>query len=54
MNQYEQERFDGLYSKQLQAIKFQGKLEKTIDIYARALRRIAGYFDCCPDSLNPE
>jgi integrase/recombinase XerD len=32
----------------------QGKREKTVDGYARALRRIAGYFDCCPDNLNPE
>jgi integrase len=54
MNQHEQERFDGLYSKHLQALKLQGKREKTIDGYARALRRIACYFDCCPDSLNPE
>jgi site-specific recombinase XerD len=54
MNHHEQERFDGLYSKHLQALKLQGKREKTIDGYARALRRIAGYFDCCPDSLNPE
>ena len=54
MNQHEQERFDGLYSKHLQALKLQGKREKTIDGYARALRRIAGYFDCCPDSLEPD
>ena len=54
MNQYEQERFDGLSSKQLQALKSQGKLEKTINGYVRALRRIAGYYDCCLDSLNPE
>jgi integrase/recombinase XerD len=54
MNQHEQERFDGLYSKHLHALKLQGKCEKTIDGYARALRRIAGYFDCCPDRLNPE
>jgi site-specific recombinase XerD len=54
MNQHEQERFDRLYSKHLQALKLQGKREKTIDGYARALRRIAGYFDCCPDSLEPD
>ena len=54
MNQHEQERFDGFYAKHLQALKLQGKREKTIDGYARALRRIAGYFDCCPDSLDPE
>ncbi len=54
MNQHDQERFDALYSKHLQALKLQGKREKTIDGYARALRRIAGYFDCCPDSLEPD
>ena len=54
MNQHEQERFDGLYSKYLQALKLQGKCEKTIDGYARALRRIAGYFNCCPDSLEQD
>ena len=54
MNRHEQERFDGLYSKHLQALKLQGKREKTIDGYARALRRITGYFDCCPDSLEPD
>ena len=54
MNQHEQERFDVLYSKHLQALKLQGKREKTIDGYARALRRIAGYFDCCPDTLEPD
>jgi hypothetical protein len=54
MNQHEQERFDGLYSKHLQALKLQGKREKTIDGYARALRRIAGYFDCCPDRIEPD
>jgi integrase/recombinase XerD len=43
-----------LYSKHLQALKLQGKREKKLDGYARALRRIAVYLDCCPDSLNPE
>jgi integrase/recombinase XerD len=54
MNQHEQERFDCLYARHLQALKLQGKREKTVDGYARALRRIAGYFDCCPDHLNTE
>jgi site-specific recombinase XerD len=54
MNQHEQERFDCLYARHLRALKLQGKREKTVDGYARALRRIAGYFDCCPDHLNTE
>jgi site-specific recombinase XerD len=54
MNQHEQKRFDCLYARHLQALKLQGKREKTVDGYARALRRIAGYFDCCPDHLNTE
>jgi hypothetical protein len=32
----------------------QGKAKKTIDAYARAIRRIRDYFDCCPDKLTPE
>ena len=31
MYQHEQERFDSLYAKQLQALKLQGKREKIID-----------------------
>ena len=44
MEQHEQERFDQLYAKHLQALKLQGKRSKTIDGYARAVRRIAGFF----------
>jgi integrase/recombinase XerD len=35
-----------------QALKLQGKRSKTIDGYARAVRRIAGYFNRCPDNLT--
>ena len=28
--------------------------DKTIDVYARAVRRIAHYYDCCPDRLTTE
>ena len=52
MEQHEQERFDQLYAKHLQALKLQGKRSKTIDGYARAVRRIAGFFNRCPDNLN--
>ena len=54
MDQHEQERFDRLYRQHLQALKLQGKRGKTIDGYSRAVRRIAGYFDRCPDTLTPE
>ncbi|MBW6487096.1 MAG: phage integrase N-terminal SAM-like domain-containing protein [Syntrophobacterales bacterium] len=32
-------------------LKLQGKSQKTIDAFARAVRRISAYFDCCPDQL---
>ena len=52
MEQHEQERFEQLYAQHLQALKLQGKRGKTIDGYARAVRRIAGYFNRCPDNLT--
>jgi integrase/recombinase XerD len=52
MEQHEQERFDPLYAQHLQALKLQGKRSKTIDGYSRAVRRIAGYFNRCPDNLT--
>lgn len=45
MEQNEQERLDQLYAQHLQAHKLQGKREKPIDGYARAVRRIAGFFN---------
>jgi len=35
-----------------QALLLQGKRPKTIDAYSRAVRRIAGCFDRCPDNLK--
>lgn len=52
MEQREQERFEILYAKHLQALTLQGKRGKTIDGYARAVRRIAGHFGRCPDNLT--
>ena len=54
MEHHEQEHFDCLYARHLQALKLQGKRGKTIDGYARAVRRIAGHFDRCPDNLTPD
>nr|WP_139800647.1 site-specific integrase [Geothermobacter hydrogeniphilus] len=50
----EQRRFDKLYQRHLRMLKLQGKSPKTIDVYARAVRRVAKHFDCCPDRLTPE
>ena len=40
MNKSEQKLFDELYRDHLRALKLQGMSDKTIDAYARALRRI--------------
>jgi integrase len=50
----EQNRFDTLYKRHLRSLKLQGKSDSTIDLYARAVRRIAQHFDCCPDRLTTE
>ena len=50
----EQSRFDELYLRHLRMLKLQGKSDKTIDVYARAVRRVTLHFDCCPDRLTPE
>jgi integrase len=54
MNQSEANRFNELYERQLKTLKLQGKGKGTIDAYARSIRRIRDYFDCCPDKLKPE
>ena len=54
MKQCEKERFNQLYQRHLRLLKLQGKAQKTIDAYSRAVRRISGYFDCCPDQLTLE
>ena len=50
----EQKRFDRLYQRHLRALKLRGFSKSTIDVYARAVRRIAAYYDCCPDQLTVE
>ncbi len=54
MNQTEVNRFNELYQRHLRLLKLQGKSQKTIDAYARAVRRVSEHFDCCPDQLTPE
>jgi len=54
MKKAETKRFNKLYQRHLRLLKLQGKRQKTIDAYARAVRRISEYFDCCPDQLTVE
>jgi integrase len=54
MNKAETNRFNKLYQRHLRLLKLQGKAQKTIDAYSRAVRRISEYFDCCPDQLTLE
>lgn len=54
MKQEEVNRSNTLYERHLRLLKLQGKSQKTIDAYSRAVRRISNHFDCCPDKLTPE
>jgi len=46
--------FDNLYQQHVNALTRHGKSKVTIDSYARAVRRIATYFDRCPDQLSQD
>lgn len=52
MKKAQQTHFDSLYQQHVNALARQGKSKNTIDAYARAVRRIASYFDRCPDQLS--
>jgi integrase len=54
MERNEQIRFDKLYQRHVRALKLRGLSHSTIDVYARAVRRIAQNYDCCPDRLSTE
>jgi len=54
MNKSEVNQFKKLYERHQRSLKLQGKAQKTIDAYSRAIRRVRDYFDCCPDRLKPE
>ncbi|BBN82264.1 integrase [Pseudoalteromonas sp. A25] len=54
MNSSEQLRFNHLYQQHLTNLTLQGKRPATIDAYSRAVRRIAAFFDCCPDNLTTQ
>jgi len=54
MQKSEVNRFNKLYEDHQRSLKLQGKAKSTIDAYSRAIRRVRGYFDYCPDKLTPE
>src|SRR5690554_305147 len=54
MNNTQQKKFDSLYRKHLIALRRQGKADSTIDVYARALRRVTDYWNVPPDTLSRE
>ena len=54
MNSIEQARLNPLYAAMLRALQLQGKAEKTVEAYARAVRRSADFFERCPDDLTAE
>jgi len=54
MDSTEQRRFEPLLEKMQQCLVLQGLSDKTIEAYARALRRLAAFFDRCPDQLTTD
>jgi site-specific recombinase XerD len=54
MTAIEQARLKPLYEQMLRALKLQNKALKTQQGYARAVRRVADFFDRCPDDLSAE
>ncbi len=46
------QQFDKQYQKHLKCLKLGGLQPKTIEAYARAIRRIGNYFDCRLDDLS--
>lgn len=54
MKPSEQKRFEHLYQRHLRALKLRGLSQRTVDAYARAVRRLATHYDCCPDQLTVE
>ena len=54
MNKNEKSHFDKNYQQLLKCLKLQGKSDKTIDAYSRAVRRVVAHFDCLPETLTPD
>lgn len=54
MNKHEKSHFDESYQQLLKCLKLQGKADKTIEAYSRAIRRVVQHFDCLPEDLTPD
>ncbi len=54
MNTAQKKRFNSLFDQHVSALQRQGKATSTIDVYARAVRRITEFFDVCPDRLTQD
>ena len=54
MTKNEKAHFDKHYQQLLKCLKLQGKADKTIESYSRAIRRVSEYFDCLPEKLTPD
>jgi len=54
MNKTDEKIFENSYQQLLKCLKLQGKADKTIDAYSRALRRVKAHFDCLPEHLSPD
>jgi len=52
MTKTQQKKFDSLYLQHVNALIRQGKAKTTVDVYSRAVRRIAEFYDRCPDKLS--
>ena len=52
MESSEQTRFNKQYEKHVLALKLNGYSDKTIDVYACAVRRVGKHFDHCPDRIS--
>ena len=52
MNDHEQKHFNQLYQRHVLALKLRGYAASTIDVYARAVRRLVAFFDCLPDQIS--
>lgn len=54
MKSSDQERFDAQYQKHLLTLKLNNFSDTTIDVYARAVRRLVACTDCPPDRVTPD
>ena len=52
MDPIEKARFDALHQRHLRALKLRGLSDSTMDVDARAVRRLAEYDDSSPDQLT--